>query len=186
MLLLRIFRQLNSSLLLHSQHFEWCLSSFRCFMLNSGVHTEFQTEPFIWTTGVDCYNFVNHDWVQVLSNWKYYLLFLPVVGIEPATSRWFHLALSKQLPSLLHRVSLPDNIWILPQSWKKLHEGDCKTNWGWHPYIGHQSPSKETGWLVFYGISTHVGYVMPNPIYIYTTDQKFGQHWYFFKITSEL
>ena len=28
------------------------LAFFRCFMSNFGVHTEFQTEPFIWTTGI--------------------------------------------------------------------------------------------------------------------------------------
>ena len=69
-----------------------CTSAFfRCFMSNSGVHTEFRTEPFIWTIGVDRgSNSVNHDQIQVLSYCKYSLLFLPVVGIEPATSWWVH------------------------------------------------------------------------------------------------
>ena len=65
-------------------------------MSNSGDHKESQVDPFIWTTGVDCSNSVNHELVQVLSYCKYFLLVLPEVGIEPATSRWFHLeALSK-------------------------------------------------------------------------------------------
>ena len=63
---------------------------FRCFMLNSLGHAEFQTEPFIWTTEVDYSKSVNHEWVQVLSCSKYSLLLLPVVRIEPVTSRWFH------------------------------------------------------------------------------------------------
>ena len=56
-------------------------------MSNLGVHTERGTEPFIWTTGVDCSNSVNHDQVEVLSYREYSLLFLPVIGIEPATAR---------------------------------------------------------------------------------------------------
>ena len=45
-----------------------CLSAFFwCFMSNSGVRTESQTEPFIWTSGVDCSSSVNHYRVQVLS-----------------------------------------------------------------------------------------------------------------------
>ena len=54
-------------------------------MSNPVVHTELQTEPYIQSTGVDCFNSVYHDQVQVLSYGKYSLLFLPVVGIEPAT-----------------------------------------------------------------------------------------------------
>ena len=80
------------------------LAFFRCFMSNSGINTESQTEPFIWTTGQDYSNFVSHDQVQVLSYSKYSLLFLPVVGIEPATSRWFHSALSNQKPYPLCHV----------------------------------------------------------------------------------
>ena len=63
---------------------------FRCFMSNLGAHIELQTEPFIWFMGADCFNSFNHCKVQVLSYSKYSLLFLPVVGIESATSRWFH------------------------------------------------------------------------------------------------
>ena len=59
---------------------------------------------------VDCSNSVNHYWVQVMSYSKYSLLFLPVVGIEPATSRWFHSeAFSNETSYPLHHVSLPDN-----------------------------------------------------------------------------
>ena len=57
------------------------------FTLNSGVHKESWTGPFIRSTEVDCSNSVNYNQVQVLSYSKYSLLFLPVVGIEPATSR---------------------------------------------------------------------------------------------------
>ena len=75
-------------------------------MLNSGAHIESWTEPFIWTTGIDSSNSVNYDQVQALSYNKYYLLFLPVVGIEPAMFRWFHSeALSNQTPYLLCHVS---------------------------------------------------------------------------------
>ena len=59
-------------------------------MSNLEVRTESETELFIWTTKVDCSNSVNHDRVQVLRYNKYCLLVLPVVGIEPSTSRWFH------------------------------------------------------------------------------------------------
>ena len=43
------------------------LAFFLYYMLNSGLHTESQTEPFIWTTGIDSSNSINHDQVQVLS-----------------------------------------------------------------------------------------------------------------------
>ena len=83
------------------------LTFFGCFIWNSGVHTEFQTEPFIWTTGVDCSNSFNHDCVQVLDYSKYSFLFLPLVGIEPAISRWFHSeAFSNQIPYPLCHLSL--------------------------------------------------------------------------------
>ena len=65
------------------------MTFFRCFMSNSGVHTESRTEFFIWTTRVDYSNSLNHDRVQVLSYSQYSLLALAVVGIEPATSRWY-------------------------------------------------------------------------------------------------
>ena len=56
--------------------------------------------------GVECSNFINHNQVQVLCYNKYSLLFLPVVKIEPSTSRWFHFgsSLTKCL-YLLHHVS---------------------------------------------------------------------------------
>ena len=79
----------------HLEYLNYCYGhnilanmSFMCFISNSEVHTESWSERFIWTVGVDCSNSVNHDWAQVLSYNKYFLLFLPVVGIEPATSRW--------------------------------------------------------------------------------------------------
>ena len=82
-------------------------------MLNFVVHTESRTEHFIWTTGVDCSPSVNYDWVQVLSS-KYSLLFLPVIGIEPATSRSFYShELSNQMSYPLHLMSLPE-ISMLP------------------------------------------------------------------------
>ena len=63
------------------------------------VHTELWTWPFIRTGEVDCSKTFNHDWAQVFSYSKYSLLILPVVGIEPAASRWFHtVAPSNQMP----------------------------------------------------------------------------------------
>ena len=86
------------------------LAFFKCFMFNLWVHTESWTECYIWTTGVDCFNSVNNDQVQVFSYSKYsVLLFRPVVGFEPATSRWFYSeTLSKQMPNPLCHVFLPD------------------------------------------------------------------------------
>ena len=89
---------------------------FRCFMSNLGAHTESWTEPFIWTTGVDCSNSYNHDQVQILNYSKYSLLFLPVVEIESATSWWFYSkALSNKMSYPLHSESLPD-IFIFEKS----------------------------------------------------------------------
>ena len=90
---------------------------FRYFLSNSVAHTESWNEPFIWTPGVDCSSSVKHDWVQVLSYSKCFLLFLPVVRIEPATSRWSHSeALSSQtLYPLRHgslsMVQMKGSIW---------------------------------------------------------------------------
>ena len=59
------------------------------FMLNSGAHPELRTELFFQSTKVDFSNPANHDLVQGLNySIPYYL---PVVGIEPATSSWLHL-----------------------------------------------------------------------------------------------
>ena len=81
---------------------------FRCFMSNSEAHTEPQTEPFIGSMRVNCYNSVNR--LQVLSYSKYSLLFLPVVGIEFATPDDY---IQKHFPTkhlmYRHHVSLPDN-----------------------------------------------------------------------------
>ena len=51
------------------------LAFFRCFISNSGAHTELQTKPFIQSRRVGCSNAINHDWVQVLSYSKYSLSF---------------------------------------------------------------------------------------------------------------
>ena len=48
---------------------------FRSSMSNSKAYTELRTEPFIQSTGVYCFNSVNHNWVEVLSYSKYSLLF---------------------------------------------------------------------------------------------------------------
>ena len=78
-----------------------------CFMLNSGVYKESRPWPFIWTSRIDCSDSVTHERVQVLSYSKYFLLFLPVVGIEPATSEWFQSeTLSSQILYPQHHVSL--------------------------------------------------------------------------------
>ena len=37
----------------------------------SGAHSEYQTEPFIWTTGVDSSNSFNPDGVQILRYSQY-------------------------------------------------------------------------------------------------------------------
>ena len=78
-------------------------------MLNLRVHKESRTEPFIRTTGVNCLNSVNNDRVLLLHYSKYSVLVLPVVRIEPAFSRWFHLGGTFQ-PSNNHHVVLP--AWI--------------------------------------------------------------------------
>ena len=62
----------------------------RCFVSNLGVHSESWSESFTATIRVDWSNSVNHDWVQVLNS------FLPVTGIEPASSRWFPLWMTLQ------------------------------------------------------------------------------------------
>ena len=81
------------------------MSFFRCFILNSWIHKE----SFIWITGVDCPKSINQDWVQVLNYCKYPLLVLPVVGIEPATSKWFHLKNMFQSNALSTTLCVSDN-----------------------------------------------------------------------------
>ena len=77
-------------------------------MSNSIVHTESWIEPFIWFSGVDCSNSVNHEQVKALSYNRYSFLFLPVIGIKPATSWWVHSELLYDpTPSTLRHVSLP-------------------------------------------------------------------------------
>ena len=70
---------------------------FRCSMSNLGVRTESRTEPFIWTT--------------VLSDSKYSLLFWPVAGIEPATSRWFILTINQTQEQSTFLVQIKDSVW---------------------------------------------------------------------------
>ena len=79
-------------------------------------------------------NSVNYDWVQVLSYSKYSLLVLPVVGIEPATSRWFHSeALSNQTLYPLHHVSLLDNSeWIFGTYKPNMSVNSCDTPLHYH------------------------------------------------------
>ena len=77
------------------------------FHVEHGFDTESRTEPYISTTGVDCSNSVNPDQIQVLSYNKYSLLFLLVVGIEPA-DRFYLEALLNQMPYPLHYVSVLD------------------------------------------------------------------------------
>ena len=89
------------------------LAFFKCFMSDTGVHTEFRTEHFIWITGVVCSNSVNHGRIKVLCYSKYSSSFFHVVGTEPATSKWFHSETpSDQVPYPLHHVSLPDYLII--------------------------------------------------------------------------
>ena len=72
---------------------------------NSRVHTESRTEPSILTTGVACFKSVNYVGVQMLRYNKYSLLVLPVVGIEPMTSRGLHWEIpSHQTPYQLRQV----------------------------------------------------------------------------------
>ena len=113
------------------------LAFLRCFMLNSGVHTESQTESFIWTTRVDCSNSVNHDQVQVLSYSKYSLLFLPVVGIEPATSQMISLGSTFQ-PNALSPA--PCVLAMLLSSYKGFSSrflcGLPSLTWNWRRLCG--------------------------------------------------
>ena len=79
-------------------------------MSNSRAYTEPKTIAFIYYLGVDCPNSIN-DQVQGVSYSKY-SLFLPVVGIEPATSRWFHSeALFNQ--TLLSTASYVQHVWVI-------------------------------------------------------------------------
>ena len=84
------------------------------FLSNSEVYTKSPPEFFIWSICLNCSNSVNHNQVQGLSRSKYSLLGLPFGGIEPATSRWFHLeAPSNQTSYPLRHVFLPYNSeWI--------------------------------------------------------------------------
>ena len=66
-------------------------------------------------------NSINYIQVQVLSYSKYSLLFLPVVGIEPETYRWFHTeALSNQAP---HPLRDRQN------TWRRSNDISAETLW---------------------------------------------------------
>ena len=105
-IIIRIFGLLTSSSLLYSQHFScYVLQPFSIVKLGS-PHRISNWTSYLNSRGLDCSNSVNHDWLQVLSYSKYSWLFLPVVGIEPATSRWFHSEiLSNQISYPLHHKS---------------------------------------------------------------------------------
>ena len=57
-------------------------------------YTEPQTKAFIYSTGIDYFNSVNHDQVQILNYNKYSLL----VGIEPDLQMIYSEALFNQTP----------------------------------------------------------------------------------------
>ena len=59
--------------------------------------------------GFNCSISINHNWVQVLSHISSPVFFLPVVRIEPATSRWFHLKFISQTPRFVMLRILLDN-----------------------------------------------------------------------------
>ena len=65
-----------------------CLAFFRCFVLNLGAYTKLWTMSFIQSMEFTCSDSINYNWVQGLS---IPVLLLPVVRIEPVTSRWLSL-----------------------------------------------------------------------------------------------
>ena len=84
---------MSSSVLLYSQHFGQCMlwfsSDVACQIWEPTQN--FEPNPLFNPCGVDHSNFVNYNQEQVLIYSKYSLLFLPIVRIEPATSRSVHL-----------------------------------------------------------------------------------------------
>ena len=56
---------------------------FRCFLSNSGVHRKSRTEPFIWTTVVDCSNSVNYSRVKMLVSIPCYSYLLLRLNLQP-------------------------------------------------------------------------------------------------------
>ena len=104
------------------------------FMSNSRVYIESRTEPFIWTTRVHCFVPVNYKRVQVLRYRKFSLLFLPVVGIEPATSRWFHSEALSQRNTLftVPRVHVDQN--ECPRNDIRLHLTEKVSSWSFEEY----------------------------------------------------
>ena len=85
------------------------LAFFRRFMLNLGVYTISN-----WTLYLTQRGRLLQDQVQVLSHNKCSLLFLLVVGIEPAISWWFHSEVpsNQTLYSLCHVFLLDNSEWI--------------------------------------------------------------------------
>ena len=105
----------------------------RCFMSNSEIYPKSRTEPFIWTTMVDCPNLINHDRIQVFSYSKCCLLTLDqaVYQILPETERnWLNkrkqsrgwsevedvMKWYKQMPreSLLDSWGQLEDVWVKP------------------------------------------------------------------------
>ena len=85
---LRISRLLTSSSLLYSKRFgRYVLRPSSDVSYRTRELTQPRSEPFIYSTGVDCSNSIDHDRVRVLSYSKYSPLFLLVVGTEAITSR---------------------------------------------------------------------------------------------------
>ena len=93
-----------------------CPSAFlRCFMLNYRAHRESWTKPFIWTTGVDCSNSVNHDQVQVFSYSKYSLYSYLLLGLNLQFPDNFT---QKRLPTqrLIHCAMYPYRFLVCPRA----------------------------------------------------------------------
>ena len=78
---------------------------FRC-LANSVTFRELRTTSFIESTGVACSDSVNHTSIK-------YSCYLPIVRIEPATSRLSSLKLREPMPTTITPCVLRDNSdWI--------------------------------------------------------------------------
>ena len=84
------------------------LGFFRCFCQTWVPTWNFELKPFTSSMGVDCYNSVNHNQVEVLNHSKYSLLFLPEIRIEPATTSWFQLAVDQPNAYICHAICLAE------------------------------------------------------------------------------
>ena len=80
--------------------------------------------------GVDCSNSINHEWVQVSNYCKYSLLLLPVVGIEPATSRWFHSEVLSNGEHMMQKRKCLEQNWNSLLLWLKYNLLDI-----WRAYL---------------------------------------------------